>query len=464
MRHINISFPIIDFLYLLQLEDYHSKRYANLLPRFFWRRNLQQRDVLRWTSRVKITATLAILQIVIALVTVGWGTFLLTGSQSVTAILLSATAVISMLFIPVLVLSSNIIADPLFDVIKKTIENKAAKIIKSRNDLKIIAITGSYGKTTSKNILYELVKNNYRVQYTPGTVNTSIGIAQWIISDLQLATNLIIVEMDAYYRGEIARAAIITPPDIALITNFGDQHLEKLGSFQNLVLANLEIVQYADQRSSLIIPKDQYINAQPFIRDNNILKNVQLLLIENLAILTYNGETIESNLTSASAMINAQNALAIAELLQIPFSVVKHTLKNLILPDRRGDTKEIAGFTVLDKSYNISESTAKASVVEAYSLAANSGKDLVIITAGIPERGQESIRVNKEYGRFLSGYAKHIIILQSIYAPAIQDGITNPGSIYKATTMSEALELLIQKNKPELHIVLMQPELTDLSY
>ena len=455
--------PYNDFLYLLQLEEYNSKRYLKLIPRFFFRRDLQQRDNLRNTLRIKVTRIILQFQTLAILILLGWGIIQL--NNHIIQSTLTATLFVLILFIvPYQVLITNILIDPLLKILKEKSEQKAKELIKNRPDIKIIAITGSFGKTTTKNILYQLVRNKYKTQATPGNINTSIGIANWLQKELQPSTQLLIIEMDAYEIGEIKQACLITPPDIAVITNFGDQHLEKLGGHHQLMDANLEIILNARNNAVLIIPKDEYNKARKSLRVEELLKNVKVCFTENSNNLSYKNQALTTNLTDHTAIINMQLALKVAELLDIPKEIISHVSKHIQIPERRGDIKLINDFTVIDKSYNISEATARASVIEAHNSAARQGKDLIVVTAGIPERGQESFRVNKEYGHFLKNYSKYIILLQSIYAPAIEVGISNKFITKKANRMDKALEMAKSLGSPAKTLILMQPELTDLSY
>src|SRR3989344_6459728 len=149
---ISKIYPIPDFLYLLQLEEYESKRYFRLLKRFFWRRSLQKRGQLKYTKRVKLTLCLAL-----------------------------PFCILVPPLIPLWVGISNVILNPYFEWIKTKIQKRATLYFKQKNTkTKVIAIAGSYGKTTTKNYIYELVKYNYKTQMIPGNINTPAGIAFWI--------------------------------------------------------------------------------------------------------------------------------------------------------------------------------------------------------------------------------------------------------------------------------------------
>ena len=120
---LNKLFPFIDFLYLLQLEEYDSKRYLRLIPRFFFRREFQKRQRLVFTSRIKTTLVLSIL-------------LMFSG--------VLIFFVFTILLIPIWVLIANIILDPIYLKIKLNIQKKAAKYFADNFKVKVIAVAGSY--------------------------------------------------------------------------------------------------------------------------------------------------------------------------------------------------------------------------------------------------------------------------------------------------------------------------------
>jgi len=379
-------FPISDFLYILQLEEYETSRYFYRLKRFFWRRNIQKRGKLVWTKRIKITMVLALPFCILL--------FPLT---------------------PIWIGLSNWILTPYFENIKLNIQKRAREYFSKNNKrTKVIAIAGSYGKTTTKNYIYELVHYNYKTQMIPGNINTPTGIANWILNNFDPTSELLIVEVDSYFIGEIRRSLAITPPDIAILTNVGDQHLERLGTKRNLSIALNEVFKYAKPNA---------------IKINNKKTNLDY-------------------------------ALEVAKILNIPKDIIADSVKKLVKPERRGDVKVINNFEVIDDSYNISETTAKAGIDNAVKLANIKHKKLIVITAGIPELGEENINANKNLGEYLVKKSNRIILLKSVLYTEV---LNNSEKFTLADDLTHAWELLRDYN-PKKFLILMQPELNDLYY
>ncbi|MDP3994521.1 MAG: Mur ligase family protein [bacterium] len=382
-------YPFSDFLYILQLEEYDTKRYFKRLKYFFFRRALQRRGTLLYTTRTKITLLLA-----------------------------APLGLISPPLVPIWIGVSNSALSPFFDFFKYILQKRAAKYFKQKNKkTKVIAIAGSYGKTTVKNYIYELIKYNYKTQMVPGNINTPTGIANWILSDFNSDSEIVIVEVDSYYAGEIKKSLAITPPDIAILTNIDDQHLERFRTRKNLREALTEVFKNAKKE----------------------------------AVKIKNKKT------------NLDYALEAARVLKIPSDIVKHTVKNLAVPERRGNQIQINGFEVIDNSYNISLTTAKVEILNAKGRAEKNKKHLLVITAGIPELGEENKNGNIILGGILDKNANVVFLLQSILHSDVEAGIKNKKKIVHAKSMKDALNKLTDFN-PEKYLVLMQPELNDLYY
>ena len=127
----------------------------------------------------------------------------------------------------------------------------AAARVAENKDLIIIGITGSYGKTSTKEFLAQILEKKFEVIKTPKNINTEIGIAKFILQNLIPALSLerrggkevFIVEMGAYKKGEIKRICDIVKPKIGIITGINEQHLSLFGSFQNIIDTKYELIE-----------------------------------------------------------------------------------------------------------------------------------------------------------------------------------------------------------------------------
>ncbi|MBP9691564.1 hypothetical protein KBD81_05805 [Candidatus Woesebacteria bacterium] len=382
------AYPFTDFLYLLQLEEYDTKRYFSLLPRFYERRSIQKRGSLIMTGRIR------------------------------TIFIISAP--LSLIFpplLPIFVGFANALLQPSFQIAHWVIRQKATAYFKTHgSQTQVIAIAGSFGKTTTRKYIYELLRYNYRVQTTPGNINTPTGIASWILHSFKPSTEILIIEVDPYFKGEIAQSLRILPPDVAVLTNVGDQHLARFESQSELSQALHEVFEFA-KKGALHIKGTG---------DNSVA------------------------------------AMAVAHHYKIPDDIITDTLQKVQLPDRRGNVVTVHGFEVIDQSYNISEKTALQAISSAKKRSEEEKKKLIVITAGIPELGKENAHAHSNVGKFLNSHADVVVLLRSIFFSELSAQI-GEDKIKKAHSMDEAWNITMTFD-PEEYIILQLPELTDVYY
>ncbi len=164
------------------------------------------------------------------------------GSGSFSFQLLIWGIIIDRLFNPILALVITVTNLPSF-LYKKLIIIKARNIIRNYKNIKIIGITGSFGKTSTKEFLSQVLSTKYEVFTTEGSINTEIGISLAITNKLKVKKDILIAEMGAYKKGEIKAMCKITPPQIGIITGINEQHLELFGSMDNLIKTKYELIE-----------------------------------------------------------------------------------------------------------------------------------------------------------------------------------------------------------------------------
>jgi UDP-N-acetylmuramoyl-tripeptide--D-alanyl-D-alanine ligase len=446
----NFIFPFSDFLYILQQEEYSSQRYWKWLGRFFFRRGIQKRGRLKYTPRTTVTLCFAVFVWLIAIIL----TFLLFK----TGILLPLLLVIAwIIVIPLFVLVGNLILEPLFAVAKRRVVKRASDKISQYKNLKIIAIAGSFGKTTTKNFIYDLIRYNYRTQLIPENINTTLGIANWVALHSSPTTEILIVEMDAYKKGEIKESCSITPPDIAIITNIGDQHLERFSQKTELTQTLNEVFMYSKPSARLLCDSNTAKELPAGDKPNFILVSS-----DSLKTLAAHPDILAR--FSSSNLINLAFAIKTAELLGISEEFIIDTCGKLELPDRRQKLTVFHGYDCVDDSYNISFTTAQAGILSAKNIADLKKKKLLVVTAGIPELGPEDQDKNEALGKILSAEANHVALLKSIFFREIAKGISDKTKYTIFKNLQEFLEKSKELFPPKDWLILLQPELTDLYY
>lgn len=430
----NSVFPFRDFLYVLQLEEYDNKRYFQRLKRFSWKRHIEKRDTLKFTSRIQTTLMLSIGIYFVSLIIV---------------IIFPLFFFVSCLLIPVYVGLANNLLTPFYEMMKLRLQKRAAEVVKLHKNLRIIAIAGSYGKTTTKNFLYELVRYEYKTQMVPGNINTPTGIAAWVLRELNPGTELLLVEMDTYFLGEIKRSCMVTTPDISVITSIGDQHIERFGTQKKMAAAILEVFTCAKESAK------RYIYASEYEK----IITLGIKPMNDVTQLTENKHQLKTNITSKSAYKDLVLAFEIAQELNISKKIILDSLKNLEHPDRRQKHISSEGYDLIDDSYNISATTAREGVQAAKNVAKSLRKKVLVVTAGIPEVGHADRFANTEYGSYLEAEVDNVIVLKSIFYKELKRN-----GFDTALNVPDAWKIIKKKYPSKDYVILMQPELTDLYY
>jgi|GEM_PF-813641 len=398
---INYYVPLWDFLYILQLEEYDLGRYLKQIWPRLLKRNFEVRESLQYTGRMKVTFALSAL-LLVPLPSDYWLLWLCLVPITTPFAILLASAVVS---IPVAMQK------------KRRLRRAAAYFIKEYPDTKVIAITGSFGKTTAKYLLQHVLQYDYRVAIIPDNLNTSLGIANYLLSgQVPKSTELLIVEMGAYTRGDITEAAQVTPPDYAVITIFGDQHMERFGSHANIVFGKSEIFTTHEQ-TQCYLPADSYRQ----------VKEQQLSTDRLTAVSVPDGAKSTEYLVTK-----------LAQDLGVSNESINSSLETFTPPNRRNNVFVRDGVVIIDNSYNLSPMVAEAMLSDAKEMASKANKKLVVLTGGIGEQGTESDSVNQKFGQLLNDYSIRVILTDSIYAAAVRTELSIPHkTVAKAFDVSE---------------------------
>lgn len=401
---INYIFPVWDFAYILQLEEYNLSRYWHQVSQRLFKRNFEQRDTLKYTARMKLTL-LKFFVICAALITV---------AILLNPLLAASTVAVLPLTTPYLIgLSSFAISIPVRSVANRKLARAAKHFAAAYPQTKVIAITGSFGKTTAKYMLQHVMQYNYRVAIIPDNLNTALGIAEYILSN-QLPKNLdiLIVEIGAYTIGDIAQSAKITPPDYALLTILGDQHLERFGSKEKLVIGKSEI--FTTNPRTICYTPSESINP---IADAGI-HTKQIVAV-----------TVPQGQKSTPYLVQK-----IAEDLGVSTDSMQASLDTFVPPERRNNILVRQGVSIIDNSYNISPMVAHTILKEASETAQAQSKKLVVMTGGIGEQGAKEKQANIELASLLNQYATRVLLNPTVFSKHMLSTLVIPIQEIKINT------------------------------
>ena len=248
----------------------------------------------------------------------------------------------------------------------------------------IIALTGSNGKTTTKELIHSVLSTTYTTVATQGNLNNHIGVPLTLLS-LQKDTEIGVVEMGANHPGEIALLANITQPNAGLVTNFGKAHLEGFGSLDGVVKAKSELFDYLKTTNGLIFANadDPKIMAQlkgqdPITYGTETTARVSAtLLTENDAIrIEVDQQEIQTQLSGAYNGYNALAAYAIGRHFGVSPQNAKRALESYIPDNNRSQLIRKKDLHITLDAYNANPTSMQAALA---SFSKKGGKKIAVL-------------------------------------------------------------------------------------
>ena len=155
----------------------------------------------------------------------------------------SALMLFAIIINPLIISSIVLAIEPIFYFQKKRIIKRAAEKMRGLKKVKVIGITGSYGKTSTKEFLYTILSQKYKVVKTEGNNNTNIGVAYTVLNKVSDEYDYFICEMGAYKIGEIKEMCEIVKPGIGILTGINNQHIDLFGSQENIIKGKFELIE-----------------------------------------------------------------------------------------------------------------------------------------------------------------------------------------------------------------------------
>jgi UDP-N-acetylmuramoyl-tripeptide--D-alanyl-D-alanine ligase len=433
-------------LYLLQLENYELRRYWKLLfKKGFWPKKKQpQRKELVWTAKAKAIMLMA--WALHGLVIVLAGLITLTVMPGIDNFFTTVVFAVLILLPFYFILFSLvlIVLKPLDALAKKNLVSRAKfKILNLQSEITIIGVAGSYGKTTMKEVLSEVLGSRFKVQATPESVNTPVGIARWVLNKVTDDTRIIIVEMGEHYQNDIKDICDIASPDIAVVTGINESHLERMKNMETVVATVFEIVGGSKQGATVVLNSE----------DRNVMQNYQKFVwpdhkivefsakggsafggkIEDLRLRVFSPERlcwdaeadglgkIEIHLLGEYALADVSAAIKIGKILGMSGEELKRGIQNIKPVEHRLQPMPSPGnVLVIDDSYNGNPDGVREAVKV---LSRFTNRRKLVITPGLVEMGESSPEVHREIGRELASTVDVVILVKNSVTGFIEEGL-----------------------------------------
>ncbi len=378
----------------------------------------------------------------------------------------------------ILVWVANICSKPIEKMVYLHYKHQAIKKLKAMN-IPVIGITGSYGKTSSKNIVSDILNIKYNPFPTPKNFNTTYGLINSINNYLDKFNDIFIAEMGAFKRGEIKKTCDLMHPKYGIITTIGEAHLESFGSRENIQKGKFELVESLIPGGFAILNGDD-----PYQRSYQIKNNcdVYWIGIENHDVDLYadniklshtgtsfdihfkgddNTYSFKTKLLGKHNVYNILSGILLGKKLGMSIDELKRGVNSIKVIEHRLELKKYGTINIIDDAYN-SNPVGSKMAVEVLGLMPGTK---IIVTPGMIELGEKQYELNYKFGTYIAQEVDYAILIGKNQTKPIYDGIIasnfDKDKIYVLNDVKEAFPLMRKLEHKDTY-VLLENDLPDL--
>lgn len=239
-------------------------------------------------------------------------------------------------------------------------------------DVRVIAITGSTGKTTTKEYVRRIMKSKFRVFANPGNFNSLIGVPLTVL-ETESVNEYLVCEVGANQTGEVGFLAALLRPDIGVITNVGDAHVGMFGSVENIARAKAELLDHVTSNGYVVLPKDDAFfgffdestdaRTVTFGQSDGVDFKLNDVTMSGSGIaFTINNEPVALNAVGHYNALNACAAFAVGDICGVEHDRIRDALAEVTPMPGRGRVHVVGDVTIVDESYNASPSSMRLSL------------------------------------------------------------------------------------------------------
>lgn len=462
----SIIYVILIFAINLEQSIYGALAIGLLLVAIFINIPKKAKKPLVYTSRVirLIITTYVLIAI----------TFLIIRQQNIILII----SYVLMALTPLLMLLMDLINRPINALVNRKYVNEAKKIIDGMPNLIVIGVTGSYGKTSTKNFLYKLLSSKYNVLMTPKNYNTTLGVTRTIRDELKATHEIFICEMGATRVNDIKEICDIVKPKYGIITSVGPQHLESFKTIENVIKTKFELADSLPEDGIVFLNYDN-----KYIKNNKVNKNKVTYGIEKTKGKDYQAYDISATDKGLSFkmkdednqeyifntkvlgkhnIVNIAGCVAVASKLGIPMKTLVQRVKLIEPVEHRQQLIESGSDLIIDDAYNSNPSGAESALE---TLGMFEGEK-ILITPGMIELGEKQYDCNFEFGKQATKVCDYIILVGKKQTKPIYDGIMakkySKNKVEVVEDVQEAIRIARSlKTGKKRRVILLENDLPD---
>lgn len=359
-------------------------------------------------------------------------------------------------------------------------KHQATKKLNSLNHMKVIGITGSYGKTSSKNILNDILNSKYLSFPTPKNFNTTYGLINTINNYLDKFNDYFIAEMGAFKRGDIKELCDFVHPTYGILTQIGTAHLESFGSRENIQKGKFELIESLPEDGVGVLNKDDPYQVSYKLKNNcKILwigieekdvdvraSNIKISASGTSFDVNFKGDKksyhFETRLLGRHNIYNILASIALGHELGITIPELIEAVYRVNPVEHRLELKDMGNIHIIDDAYNSNPIGSKVAVEV---LGLMPGKR-IIVTPGMIELGSMQEELNKEFGRQIAKEVDEVILVGKEQTKPILEGLKEKKfkdkHIHILNDVKEAFPLMRSLSEGKDAFVLLENDLPDI--
>lgn len=474
-RHLFVFFPFVLYggLFFIDNETFvwiAMLVYTFILGAIFYSVELKKKYVKPLVITARVTRQIATFYLLYFLIFIG-----LFYIDSIKGWIVLSMSVLPLTWILVIVVS--IITEPLESFVKKGYIYLAKRKLKKQSNLIKIGITGSYGKTTTKHIVNDVLSTNFYCLMTPASYNTPMGVTISIRNMLKPLHQVFICEMGADKVNEIQYLSKLVKPQFGVVTAVGPQHLNTFKKIENIVIEKMKLIENLPLSGVGVINLDNEHIRNYRIKNKCLVLSVGIVSKDvdykannieyttegtRFEVLTKEGVSIpfKTKLLGEHNVLNILVSIALAKQLGIAWQEIQNSVASLRQIKNRLEIKQMFGYRVIDNSFNSNPISANNSL-KVLSMMPNKR---FIITPGMIELGDQQNFYNHQFGKNMINHADVVILIGKRQTQSIYEGLKESGydmeHVHVVDSMVKAFDV-VKSSATSEDTILIENDLPD---